>query len=155
MGNQPSSSSTKERRQSSSGDGPSLDTYPSFSKTDTRESTRSFRGSIRNKIPGSRGQSAEPSPRPSTSEGPSRVASIASSATEKEEADVPSQQPAVSSPEAKRSSVMADNGSSKTSDLQPPSSPTMSPSVGTGHSNIDDAKAVSYTHLTLPTKRIV
>jgi len=35
---------------------------------------------------------------------------------------------------------MADDGSLKSPTLQPPSSPTMSASVGTGHSNIDDAK---------------
>ncbi|KAJ5709326.1 hypothetical protein N7493_010660 [Penicillium malachiteum] len=43
--------------------GDSLQSYPSFSKSDTKESIRSFRGSIRSKIPGARGAD---SPRGST-----------------------------------------------------------------------------------------
>ncbi|CAD0022628.1 unnamed protein product [Aureobasidium pullulans] len=45
MGNQPS------KGDKGSQDGPDLSSYPSFSKSDTQGSTRSFRGSIRSKIP--------------------------------------------------------------------------------------------------------
>ncbi|KAJ5430289.1 Phosphoprotein phosphatase PPZ [Penicillium cf. griseofulvum] len=47
----------------SNASGDTLQSYPSFSKTDTKESLRSFRGSIRSKIPGAR---SSDSPRGST-----------------------------------------------------------------------------------------
>lgn len=141
MGNQPSSEKGSRRL---SGDGPSLDSYPSFSKADTRESTRSFRGSIRNKIPGSRDKSAEASPRVSTSSisggndrGP---ISESSTAAEKEEADVPSQQPAASSPSSPQSTIGSNVDGPPSPGLEPPSSPKMSATVGTGHSKVDEAK---------------
>ncbi|KAF2735158.1 serine/threonine-protein phosphatase PP-Z [Polyplosphaeria fusca] len=54
MGNQ-QSSSKKDKGEKGSGDGVSLeqDQYRSFERADTKESTRSFRNSIKNKIPGS------------------------------------------------------------------------------------------------------
>jgi serine/threonine-protein phosphatase PP1 catalytic subunit len=140
MGNQPSSDKG-ERRQS--GDGPTLSSYPSFSRSDTRESTRSFRGSIRNKIPGSRNQSAEPSPRPSTSgsitAGGTGLSSGSSTPGDKEEADVPSRQPA-SGAAAPPPSILVDGKEPSPASLDVPSSPKMSATVGAGHKDIDEAK---------------
>ena len=64
MGNQPSKGEKPNGAKSTpTGSGPNLDSYPSFTKSDTKESTRSFKG-IRSKITGS--NKAEDSPRSST-----------------------------------------------------------------------------------------
>lgn len=60
MGNQ----SSKEGGGSKSSGGDALQSYPSFSKSDTKESSRSFRGALKSKIPGS--GSKTDSPRNST-----------------------------------------------------------------------------------------
>ncbi|EFW15837.1 serine/threonine protein phosphatase Pzh1 [Coccidioides posadasii str. Silveira] len=53
MGQQQSKGSGGSRISSDKGGPESLQSYPSFSRSDTRDSTRSIRGSIRSKIPGS------------------------------------------------------------------------------------------------------
>ena len=84
----------------------------------------------------------EASPRPSTgSLNPpptSRPPSEISTPAEKEEADVPSVQPAIAG-SAEQSGVEAADAPSSPR-LQPPSSPTMGPTVGGGHKDIDQAK---------------
>ena len=79
MGNQPSKDSKSGSRPSLDVPGPNLDSYPSLGKSDTKESSRSFRG-LRSKIPGA-GKSD--SPRASVSN-LSEVSSPEDGPTEKE-----------------------------------------------------------------------
>lgn len=142
MGNQPSKDKATGSSRSSisaEGSGPSLDSYPSFSKSDTRESARSFRGSIRSKIPGS---SRVESPRTSISTLTGGLLDEDSSSAEKEEADVPSKpsllRPSVSAPS---SDSGRQSGAEDVSDnpSRPPS-PSQSASLGHGHSHINEAQ---------------
>ncbi|KAL8714596.1 MAG: hypothetical protein Q9220_001544 [cf. Caloplaca sp. 1 TL-2023] len=142
MGQQQSKDGSKTPKNQSStsldrlGDG--LQSYPSFSKSDTKESSRSFR-SIRSKIPG--GQKTE-SPRASlsnidTSVGNDRsdAASTKSAASAKSngsKANLPQIAPIPPSP---------DSGTPRTASPQPPPSPTMSASVGHGHEAVSKAQA--------------
>ena len=114
-----------------------LQSYPSFSKSDTRESSRSFRGVIRSKIPGSRSDSPRASPTAFDSGAADRsdAASIRSAASGKSSGSkVPSslatarEVDAVSTPERTDSPVQA------------PPSPTLSASVGKGHGAVSKAQ---------------
>lgn len=135
MGNQPSKDGRSSGSQTPTGPGPSLDSYPSFSKSDTKESTRSFRSALRTKIPGSKSLD---SPRASSSglsgdsanvdKNNSRRGSLAS--TE----DV---RPKAAPRGSARSGSEPDLGSD---DPQPPPSPTQSSSVGAGHGSISEAQ---------------
>ncbi|EGP92539.1 unnamed protein product [Zymoseptoria tritici ST99CH_1A5] len=138
MGNQPSKEKDGKGSQSSSG--PSLDSYPSFSKSDTKESSRSFRTALRTKIPG---KSSTDSPRGSSSNLPGDASS-----TSVDKVDSQSIKSATSG----RSSQRQTRGSASFSetprrgslaeedDAQPPPSPTMSSSVGAGHSDLTEAQ---------------
>ncbi|KAL4811032.1 Metallo-dependent phosphatase-like protein [Aspergillus unguis] len=108
------------------GPGDSLQSYPSFSKSDTKDSTRSFRGSIRSKI-----RNAD-SPRASTS-------ALASD----DKSDVGS----VKSLGSRRSSTnlsrpaSADSAAASPTDApDPPPSPTMSSSLKRGHQDVNAMK---------------
>ena len=152
MGQQQSKKSDGDRtpRQSSGslGAGDSLQSYPSFSKSDTKESTRSFRGSIRSKIPGS-GRSSD-SPRASSaglsglndgSVDKSDAGSVKSAKSSKSERN--GRQPSASS---RRSSGEGESlslrSSSKTRSEapSPPPSPSQSASLGKGHKSVNDAQ---------------
>jgi serine/threonine-protein phosphatase PP1 catalytic subunit len=143
MGNQPSKDGKSSGSQTPTGPGPNLDSYPSFSKSDTKESMRSFRTALRTKIPGSK---SSDSPRASSSGlatesttsldktesgstkfSGSRRGSLADDATPKL-APVSNKARGGSAPE-----VSAD-------EPQPPPSPTMSPSVGGGHTDLAEAQ---------------
>lgn len=144
MGNQPSKD--KDGRASSNGSstptGPSLDSYPSFSKSDTKESSRSFRTALRTmpKIPG---KSSSDSPRASST----HLAGDAST-TSVDKTDSQS----VKSSASGKSSQKHSRGSASFSEAphrgsladedeqQPPPSPTMSNSVGAGHSDMTEAQ---------------
>ena len=145
MGQQQSKDGSRTPRNQSStsldrslGDG--LQSYPSFSKSDTKESSRSFRGSIRSKIPG--GQKSD-SPRASlstldTSVGNDRsdVASLKSAASGKSngsKANLPQVAPVPPSPTSEASRIPKAGS--------PPPSPTMSASVGQGHGSVSRAQA--------------
>lgn len=142
MGNQGSTENTKGAKRD--GNGPSLDSYPSFSKSDTKESARSFRGSIRTKIRAS--SDSNDSPRASVANllRPSQPSSDvdSNSIVEKDntpdlkdadkDADDPT--PRQSRPESPSlPSPGADEDD--TQELQPPPSPTQSASVGRGHAH--------------------
>ena len=151
MGQQPSKSrdglKTPTNNSSTSLDksGDTLQSYPSFSKSDTKESSRSFRGSIRSKIPGS---SKTDSPRTSlsnieTANGnaekpettPVRSTPTARSSTPKaRNRTAPSPPPPIAI-DAKRSSETARSGSPV-----PPPSPVQSTSVGNGHQDVEKAQ---------------
>lgn len=141
MGNQPSKDG-KSSSGSQTPTGPELGSYPSFSKSDTKESSRSFRSALRTKIPG---KSSTDSPRASSS----NLAGDNSS-TSLDKTDSQSIKSATSGRSGKHSRASASvsetprRGSlaGDDADAQPPPSPTMSASVGTGHqySEIEEAQ---------------
>ncbi|KAK2811609.1 hypothetical protein FQN50_001951 [Emmonsiellopsis sp. PD_5] len=131
------------------GDG--LQSYPSFSRTDTNNSARSIRGSIRSKIPGSGRSERTDSPRGSVSAlsrvengvtdksdaGSVRSAtsakSSASRATRAPSNASASQQPAANSP-------TSDDQRSPVDAPDPPPSPSQSASLGRGHKSLTSAQ---------------
>ena len=129
-------SSTTPPDRSGSNDG--LQAYPSMSKSETKESSRSFRGVIRSKIPGS-GKSESPRPSLNIDRDRSDAASMRSTGSGKSPSRSKSQSitasPALSdeifSPES------PDGGGDSP---QPPPSPTMSASVGRGHKDMRNAQ---------------
>lgn len=143
MGNQPSkgSGSATPRRSASQASldrGPDkLSSYPSFSKADTKESNRSFRGTLRSKIPGSKD-----SPRNSIAglvdngdaNDKSDAASIKSGRSSK------SNQTSVApgSPTSPGDSV--EDVASPVDDLKPPPSPVQSSSINSGHHDVGAAQ---------------
>ena len=127
----------------SAGDG--LQSYPSFSKSDTKESSRSFRGSIRSKIPGN---GKTDSPRASLSnidttlggQDKSDAASTKSAASVKSSGSrisrsLPAQVP---SPPAVES--MLSPGPPPPESPIPPPSPPQSASLGSGHQSVSKAQ---------------
>lgn len=144
MGQQPSKdregSKTPRSASSTSLDrslGDKLQAYPSFSKSETQGSSRSFRGSIRSKIPGA---SKSDSPRSSFSQ-----------------ADNPSQLDGRKDDGEKVDGAKSNSGTTQhlatpvvdeadastptgTGTPNPPPSPGLSPSVGQGHSGVSRAQ---------------
>ena len=152
MGNQPSKgqdgSKTSRNASSTSVDrslGEDLKSYPSFSKSDTKESMKSFRGSIRSKIPGT--SSKTDSPRASTTHindttSPA-VAEKADTATAKAKPSRSASAPNASSPPfaATGADGTIEEGSrDKGTFGSPPPSPTISATVGQGHEGISKAQ---------------
>ncbi|KAI4184292.1 MAG: hypothetical protein L6R41_004842 [Letrouitia leprolyta] len=148
MGQQQSKDGSRTPRNQSStsldrlGDG--LQSYPSMSKSDTKESSRSFRGTIRSKIPGSKSEKSE-SPRASlsnidTSVGNDRsdAASTRSATSAKSNGSKPSGPRVAPVPPSPGS---ADPGTPRSGSPRPPPSPTMSASVGQGHQAVSKAQA--------------
>ncbi len=156
MGQQPSKKSEGAKTPSnasasslerSSGEG--LESYPSISKSDTKESSRSFRGSIRSKIPGSgktdspRASSATLVGAPGGSGGggdKSDAASVKSTTSARSGgprsgrtySGTSTQSPPPASPINARSALEESP--------QPPPSPTQSSSFGRGHRSIGKAQ---------------
>ena len=138
MGQQPSKdregSKTPRSASSTSLDrslGDKLQAYPSFSKSDTKESSRSFRGSIRSKIPGA---SRSDSPRSSFSQADNSSpadgkAEASSKPNASQTANAPSLVDEADAPVPTRTDSPA-----------APPSPTLSPSVGHGHGAISKAQ---------------
>ncbi|KAI4250162.1 MAG: hypothetical protein L6R40_000334 [Gallowayella cf. fulva] len=147
MGQQQSKDGSKTPKNPSStsldrlGDG--LQSYPSFSKSDTKESSRSFR-SIRSKIPGGSSHKSD-SPRASlsnidTSVGNDRsdaasTKSATSAKTNGSKQNIPQISPVPPSPTSN------EPNDARSSTPQPPPSPTMSASVGHGHGAVSKAQA--------------
>ncbi|KAI9752143.1 MAG: hypothetical protein M4579_005743 [Chaenotheca gracillima] len=130
-----------------------LESYPSFSKSDTKESARSFRGSIRSKIPGS---SKNESPRSSftgpsgsgSGGGPgnggggndkSDAASVRSIGSTKSGSQRGSRSLSGSSLQSPQF-MDNNNRSPRSTSPVPPPSPTQSSSLGTGHRAIGRAQ---------------
>ena len=153
MGQQPSKSRDGAKTptnlpSTSLGDG--LQSYPSFSKSDTKESSRSIRGSIRSKIPGS--QKVD-SPRASLSNIDTSNAGTSNAVTDRSDAastksaasaksngskvtrSAPAQNP-VSPP---TDTVTERNTIQEEAPVIPPS-PTISASVGKGHASVSKAQ---------------
>ena len=139
MGQQPSRGTGTPRNASSTSldksGGDALQSYPSFGKSDTKESSRSFRG-LRSKIPGARSDSPRNSI--STIEGGNleRAESNKSNTSSKGKNGKPTPDP-VSPSDADESETATPtrNGSP-----QPPPSPTLSASVGKGHKAVGKAQ---------------
>lgn len=152
-GSKPPTNPSSTSLDRSGGDG--LQAYPSFSKSDTKESSRSFRGSIRSKIPGS--QKID-SPRASLAniETTSGGADRSDAASTKSATSVKSNGPkAIRSPPIQSPPVLSQPAQSAT--VQPlesaavpsseeqesttaPPSPTLSASVGRGHESVSKAQ---------------
>ena len=144
MGQQPSKGSdgsrTPKNASSTSLDKSSegLQSYPSFSKSDTKESSRSFRG-LRSKIPGQKSDS----PRNSFSQ-----ADVTSGTLER--ADTKGSTKSGSSAKSTGSKPISDpvppptegdeTPSSRPGSPRPPPSPTLSASVGKGHKAVSNAQ---------------
>jgi serine/threonine-protein phosphatase PP1 catalytic subunit len=136
MGNTPSKDGRSSGSQTPTGPGPSLDSYPSFSKADTKESTRSFKAALRTKIPGSK--SAD-SPRASVS----ALSGESTTSVDKAPASRRGSLAASDDPKPKvapKTGRSASEGDIDDEDPQPPPSPTQSASVGGGHSDISEAQ---------------
>ncbi|KAA8570054.1 hypothetical protein EYC84_002390 [Monilinia fructicola] len=141
MGNQPSKSSgsATPRRSASQTSldrgSDNLSSYPSFSKADTKESNKSFRGALRSKIPGSKIDS----PRNS-------IAGMGGSgdANDKSDAELGNGSKsgkasvAPGSPTSLQDS--SEDVSSPVDDLKPPPSPVQSASVKSGHHDVGAAQ---------------
>ena len=115
-----------------------LQAYPAMSKSETKESSRSFRGVIRSKIPGS-GKSESPRPSLNIDRDKSDAASTRSTGSGKS----PSRSRARSSDAASALSediFSPDSPDAPNDSPQPPPSPTMSASVGRGHKDMRNAQ---------------
>ncbi|KAJ5649448.1 uncharacterized protein N7484_003171 [Penicillium longicatenatum] len=111
------------------GSGDSLQSYPSFSKSDTKESIRSFRGSIRSKIPGARGSD---SPRGSTT-------ALSQTDSIPDKSDAGSTKSFGSRP-GSNAGLPQSPGSelpSRTGSPEPPPSPSLSTSLKRGHKDVN------------------
>lgn len=121
--------------------GEALQSYPSFSKSDTKESSRSFRGAIRSKIPGSSKNDKTDSPRTSVSNlDPNDKSDTGSTRSTGSKS---SRIPRVSSPSTTDNvdemfSPMSPDAPDD--DLQPPPSPSQSASLGRGHQSVNQAQ---------------
>ncbi|KAK0631923.1 Metallo-dependent phosphatase-like protein [Immersiella caudata] len=146
MGNQPSKDAgAGSSKASGNGDRSApenLQSYPSFSKSDTKESSRSFR-SLRSKIPGS---GKTDSPRNSTvmvngdiSER-TEIASAKSAKATKHQPPRISRSDSVPSPSS-QSSIETATANSPVGEDQPPPSPIQSSSMKTGHHDVSAAQA--------------
>lgn len=139
MGNQPSK--TKSDAASTGSKDPGFEQYPSFSRSDTKESSKSLRSQLRSKIPG---KEKNDSPR-SSSAGLAGNGGTAAASDKADGASVKSAGPVNN----KSNGVKAHRGSASSnqrpsmdasarqiladSDAQPPPSPTLSHSLGQGH----------------------
>jgi len=144
MGNQQSKDDGTSGSRTPTGPGPALGSYPSFSKSDTKESTRSFRSAIRTKIPGTK---SSDSPRTSSSAiANDSDTNLDKSDTQSSRGLTGSRRGSVSSdatPRFATKDMKARSMSAPEADEdepQPPPSPTISASVGGGHSDIAAAQ---------------
>jgi len=145
MGNQPS------KGEGGDGGDPGFKKYPSFSRSDTKESSRSLRSSIKNKIPG---KTSSDSPRASSTDLP-RAGSAADSTDALSITSGTSAKNAHrrtgSTPSLSLANADADKAGSRRGSVvageplpspapQPPPSPTLSSSLGHGHAEIAKAQ---------------
>lgn len=124
---------------------PEFQSYPSFSRSDTKESSRSFR-SLRSKIPGS---GKTDSPRNSTilsngngeaSADKSDAASVKSGKSNKSRASL-SRLESMNMQSSAPQTPQSENMNSPFGEPQPPPSPIQSSSMKAGHGDIDAAQA--------------
>ena len=117
-----------------------LQSYPSFSKADTKESTRSFRGALRAKIPGGKTDI----PRASTSglsNGETAVdKSDAGSLKSGRSSRATASRSGQNDVDSPTSPDREDDVAAPLEDLKPPPSPIQSASLRTGHLDVDAAQ---------------
>lgn len=141
MGNQPSKDEKRSSRTST--DGPDLSSYPSFSKSDTKESARSSLRTLRTKIPGS---GKNDSPRTSTSNLTSPLADRSDGASIKSSASASngkrSHRGSASSnrPSLDVSRDAGGDGNAVSDEPERPPSPSTSHTLGGGHDDIEEAQ---------------
>lgn len=122
--------------------GDSLQSLPSISKADTKESARSIRGSLRSKIPG---KDKTDSPRASTS-GLSRIDSVsgdksdAGSIRSTGSGRRASSNASAHSPISPSDGISDDAASPPSNVPEPPPSPSQSSSLGRGHKGVNAAQ---------------
>lgn len=143
MGNQASKDSGAASAKAAASGDDGLQSYPSFSKSDTRESSRSFR-SLRSKIPGSSGRTD--SPRSSAilangDEKSSDAAAAPSARSGRSSQNRASRADSTPSPVSPSSSVDAAVVSSPPAEDLPPPSPVLSASAKAGHHDVAAAQA--------------
>ena len=113
------------------GSGDSLQSYPSISKSDTKESLRSFRGSIRSKIPGAR---STDSPRASTT-------ALSQTDSQVDRSDAGSLKSAGTSRRGSTAGLSSQSpsseGQSRNGSPEPPPSPSLSTSLQRGHKDVN------------------
>lgn len=144
MGNQPS------KPKNADGNGPGLESLPSFSRSETKESSRSLRLAIRNKIPGA---SKADSPRSSSVGLASNNGSSSGQGDKSDAASIKSSMSAKSNgAKSHRGSTSSNRPSMDQSHLEdftstespptdlPPPSPTTSHTIGKSHDHVDAAK---------------
>ncbi|KAK4547175.1 hypothetical protein LTR36_001396 [Oleoguttula mirabilis] len=152
MGNQQSKDEGSGSR-TTTGAGPELGSLPSFSKSDTKESTRSFRTAIRTKIPGAK---SSDSPRASSS-GLAGESTTSLDKTDSQSTKSGRNALATFSTGSRRGSMASSDEPSRVNlkdakgrtgsatdvdedEPQPPPSPTVSTTVGHGHADISAAQ---------------
>ncbi|KAL8907752.1 MAG: hypothetical protein Q9207_001235 [Kuettlingeria erythrocarpa] len=120
-----------------------LQSYPSFSKSDTKESSRSFRG-LRSKIPSNSKSDKSESPQASLSNIDTSVGNDRSDAASTKSAASAKSNGSKQNPQLNPISPGLDvpnQDSPRAGSPQPPPSPTMSASVGQGHQAVSKAQA--------------
>ena len=121
-----------------------LSSYPSFSKADTKESNKSFRGALRSKIPGSKTDSPRGSSsglaNGDTNGDKSDVASVRSGKSARSAKSKTSRADPTDSPRIGPSTDSGDDITSPLDELKPPPSPIQSASMRQGHHDVDAAQ---------------
>ncbi|KAI1774731.1 Metallo-dependent phosphatase-like protein [Hypoxylon cercidicola] len=139
MGNQTSKEGGSKGSGGASGDrADNLQSYPSFGRSDTKESSRSFKA-LRSKIPGGKTDSPRSSTVMSNGDGfadsKSDAASVKSAKSSKSRT---SRADSITSPTSPRS---PDTTDPQQDDTQPPPSPVQSASIRAGHGDLHAAQA--------------
>lgn len=133
-----------QSKKAPTGPGDTLQSYPSFSRSDTKESIRSLRGSIRSKIPG-RGEKGSDSPRASItglsqvdSADKSDAASVKSTGSTRDNGARAGRTPSNSS--QPQSPGSDGDAQSRPDAPDPPPSPSQSTSLNRGHKDVGAAQ---------------
>lgn len=147
MGNQSSKEGSGAKGHSASSHGDALQNYPSLSKSDTKDSSRSFK-SLRSKIPGSSGKADSPRSSSNLANGESfsdKAADGASVRSGKSGRSSGSRASRSDLPALKSASTDLSNLSTESPimEQQPPPSPVQSQSIKSGqHSDVSAAQAL-------------
>lgn len=130
-------SQSKNGSRTPTGPGDSLQSYPSFSRSDTKESLRSLRGSIRSKIPGA-SKTGSDSPRGSTA----GLSQVESNVDKSDAGSVKSVDNTRANRVSSNTSTQSQPQSPGSEDAVPdrPPSPSQSTSLNRGHKDVNAAQ---------------
>ncbi|WEW59657.1 serine/threonine protein phosphatase Pzh1 [Emydomyces testavorans] len=148
MGQQQSKGSSGSRisgaAASDKGGPESLQSYPSFSRSDTKDSSRSIRGSIRSKIPGTSKSDKFDSPRTSNgnlSRGDNGIGDKSDAASVRSTPSHSARAPSDASAASNQSAISQEDDEPLSPEApEPPPSPLQSASLGRGHEKVDAAQ---------------